>query len=31
MPPTSNSGLKWAERLPRTSRARWVMIAVFIL
>ncbi|MBP6641083.1 MAG: hypothetical protein KA293_12400, partial [Bacteroidia bacterium] len=29
--PSSNSGLKWAERLPRTSRARWVMIAVFIL
>ncbi len=30
-PPSSSSGLKWAQRLPRTSRARWVMIAVFIL
>ncbi|MFN8394511.1 MAG: HDIG domain-containing protein [Bacteroidia bacterium] len=25
------TGLKWAERLPRSSRARWFMIGFFIL
>lgn len=30
-PVGSETGRKWAERLPRTARARWLMVSIFIL